>query len=200
MKIFNNKEIKDLANILKNDGVVSVPTDTVYGLCARINSKVAFDKLVEVKNRPSNKSFPILCLNESQIREIAIVDEKIEKLIRAFMPGPITLVLNKKDKSFDTINNKDNTLAIRMAPTKELEELIEYVGSPLFLTSANSSGQDVCKSLDEIKESCPKLDAILEGNSNFGVPSTIVNCTKDNIIILREGPITLQQIEDVLKK
>ena len=77
MKIYKSNEIKELANILKNDGVVSVPTDTVYGLCCKINSKESFDKLVEVKNRPANKSFPIVCLNENQIEKIAIIENSL---------------------------------------------------------------------------------------------------------------------------
>ena len=68
--------ISKLADILNNDGVISVPTDTVYGLCARINSKEAYEKLAMIKNRPNNKSFPVVCLNEEQIKNIAIVDAK----------------------------------------------------------------------------------------------------------------------------
>ena len=68
MKRYKKHQINDLVCILKNDGVISVPTDTVYGICARIHSKKAYDKLVEVKNRPANKSFPVMCLNEEQIK------------------------------------------------------------------------------------------------------------------------------------
>ena len=77
MKIYKNSELNEVINILKNDGVVCVPTDTVYGICARINSKKSYDKLVEVKNRPSNKHFPVMCANKEQIENIAIIDEKI---------------------------------------------------------------------------------------------------------------------------
>ena len=85
---YNQNEVDKLAEILKHDGVISVPTDTVYGVCAIINSVKAHDRLMEVKNRPTNKSFPIMCADEKQIKSIAIVDEKAEKLIHAFMPGP----------------------------------------------------------------------------------------------------------------
>ena len=61
MKRYKQSEIEEVATVLKNDGVISVPTDTVYGICARINSSKAYLKLVSVKNRPSNKSFPVLC-------------------------------------------------------------------------------------------------------------------------------------------
>ena len=136
MKRYSKNEIDEVAEILKNDGVVSVPTDTVYGICARINSKKAYEKLVDVKKRPSNKSFPVLCLDEEQIKSIAIVSSKAEKLIRAFMPGPITLVLNKKPEAFSYINNAgtriSDELAVRIVPLKVLEELIDKTGSPLF--------------------------------------------------------------------
>ena len=97
MKRYTYNEIDKLADILKNDGVICVPTDTVYGLCARINSKKAYDNLVNIKNRPNIKLFPVVCLDEEQIKNIAIVNKYAEKLIHAFMPGPITLVFKKKD-------------------------------------------------------------------------------------------------------
>ena len=154
MKRYKQSEIEKVATILKDDGVISVPTDTVYGICARINSSKAYDNLVKVKNRPSNKSFPVLCKDLEQIESIAIVDEKALKLIEAFMPEPLTLVLNKKPEAFSYINNagtrETDEVAVRMIPSKFLNELIEKIGSPLFLTSANKSGMDVCRSLDEI--------------------------------------------------
>lgn len=96
IKRYKKNEVEELACILKNNGVISVPTDTVFGLCAIMNSKIAYDKLVKVKKRPVEKSFPVMCANEEQIKSIAIVNKIAEKLIKAFMPGPITLVLKKK--------------------------------------------------------------------------------------------------------
>lgn len=204
MRRYNQSEIDQLANILKKDGIISVPTDTVYGICARINSKKAYDKLVDIKKRPDNKSFPVLCLNEEQIKSIAIVNSNAEKLIRTFMPGPITLVLNKKPEVFSYINNAgtriSDELAVRIVPLKVLEELIEKTGSPIFLTSANISGEKVCNSLDEIEKMFPSLDGILEGEISFGQASTIVDCTSDNIKIQRPGPISVEKIMEVLEK
>lgn len=91
-KIYNENEIDELVDILKNDGVISVPTDTVYGLCGKIDSKKAYKKLLEIKERPINKAFPIMCADEKQVRKIGMVDENVERLISAFMPGPITLI------------------------------------------------------------------------------------------------------------
>ena len=194
IKRYKQNEIEELANILKNDGIISVPTDTVYGICARINSEIAHDKLMKVKNRSIDKSFPIMCANKEQIKSIAIVDEKAERLINAFMPGPITLILNKTNCLPKYITNGKSTIAIRMATSKILEELILKTGSPIFMTSANQSGESECKNLDEIEKMCPLLDGMMEGDILFSKASTIVDCTSDEIKILREGPISFEQI------
>lgn len=201
MNKYKQSQIDELVDILKKDGVICVPTDTVYGICARINSINAYNKLVTIKNRPSNKSFPVMCANENQIRDIAIVDEKAQKLIHAFMPGPITLVLNKRSEAF--INNRGlkstSEMAVRMAPTKVLRELIQKLGSPIFMTSANESGKLTCNNLDEIEKIFPDLDGIIEGNVSFGMASTIVDCTSEIIKIQRQGPISIDQIMEVIK-
>lgn len=202
MKRYKQSEIKAIANVLKEDGVISVPTDTLYGICARINSSKAYDRLVDIKNRPSNKSFPVVCRNIEEIKSIAIVDERSEKLIKAFMPGPITLVLNKRPEAFSYINNagirETNELAVRMAPSKFLEELIKEVGSPLFLTSANKSGETACKTLEEIEKMCATLDGMVEGDVLFGEASTIIDCTGSEIKIQRQGPISKEQIMKIV--
>jgi len=203
-KGYTKEEIEKIAEIIKNGKILVLPTDTVYGICARIKSKKAYDKLASMKERPTTKSFPIMCKDEEQIKSIAIVDEKAEKLIRALMPGPVTLVLNKKKEAFSYINNRGETvtdeLAVRIAPTKVLKELLEKVESPIFMTSANKSGEEVCKNLEEIEKVFPELDGIMEGEVSFGQSSTIIDCTKDEIKIQRLGPISLKEIEEALKK
>ncbi len=200
MKRYKQTEIDELAKILKNDGVISVPTDTVYGVCASINSKKAYEKLKSIKNRPSTKPFPIMCADEEQIERIAIVDERAKKLIQAFMPGPITLVLKKKVNMPSYISNDKDTIAIRMATSKAIKELIIKTGSPIFMSSANQSGETTCNSLEEIKKKLPELDGILEGNVQIGQASTIVDCTLEEIKILRQGPISIEQIEKYIIK
>lgn len=194
MKIYNQDEIDKLAEILKNDGVISVPTDTVYGVCARMNSKKAYENLIKVKKRPINKAFPIMCADESQIKEIAVVDKRAEELIRKFMPGPITLILYKKPNQPDYINNGKNTIAVRMATSDVLKKLIQKTQSPLFMSSANQSGEPTCTTIEEITQKCPKLDGIMEGKIIFNQGSTIVDCTLEQIKIIRKGPITEEQI------
>ena len=199
IKRYKQNEIDELAQLLKKDGVISVPTDTVYGVCARMNSVKAHDNLIIVKNRPLAKPFPIMCADEEQIKNIALVNKKAEKLIRTFMPGPITLVLNKRNEVPDFVNNGCKTIAIRMATSKALEDLIRKIGCPIFMSSANQSGDKTCTSIDEIEKLCPALDGIMEGNVTLGKESTIIDCTSEDIKILRPGPISMEQIRVALK-
>ncbi len=198
IKRYKESEIEELAKILKKDGIISVPTDTVYGICARIDSNIAHDKLMEVKNRPIEKSFPVMCANEEQIKSIAIVNNIAEKLIKAFMPGPITLVLKKNKDLPKYITNGKNTIAVRMATSKAIEKLIIETESPIFMTSANQSGKAECSNLDEIEQCCPLLDGMMEGNIIFSKGSTIVDCTSEKIKILREGPISINYINNII--
>ena len=198
IKRYKQTEIEKLAEILKNYGVISVPTDTVYGVCARINSKKAHDNLVKAKNRPITKPFPIMCSDEEQIKSIAIVNEKAEKLIKEFMPGSITLILEKRPEMPGYVNNGKPTIAVRMATSKEVKELIIKTGCPIFMSSANQSGEPTCTNLDEIENECPNLDGIMEGTVKFGKGSTIVDCVSEELKILRKGPISIEQIREVL--
>lgn len=200
IKRYKQSEIDELADILKNDGVISVPTDTVYGICARVNSLKAHNKLISIKHRPITKLLPIMCADEEQIKSIAILDRRVENLIHAFMPGPITLILKKKAEVPTYVNNGCETIAVRMATSKTLEKLIRKTESPIFMSSANQSGEPTCTSLDEIEKACPNLDGMMEGNVLFGKGSTIVDCTLEQIKILRPGPISIEQIQQVINK
>lgn len=198
IKRYKINQVDEMAQILKNDGVISIPTDTVFGICASINSKIAYSKLIKVKRRPLNKAFPVMCSNIEQIKSIAIVDEIAEKLIKTFMPGPITLVLKKSSTLPEYVTNGKDTIAVRMASSKTIEELITKIGSPLFMTSANQSGQPECSNLDEIEKACPSLDGMMEGEVFYSMGSTIVDCTSKEIKILREGPISFEEINHLI--
>ena len=200
IKRYKPNEIEKMAQILKNDGVISVPTDTVFGVCAKMDSEIAYNKLIKIKNRPIEKSFPIMCADEKQIKNITVVNEIAEKLIRAFMPGPITIVLKKNSNLPEYVTNGKDTIAIRMATSKPIEELIIKIESPIFMTSANQSGQPECENLDEIEKACPNIDGMMEGEVKYSKGSTIVDCTSKEIKILREGPIKLEQIIEVIEK
>jgi len=198
MRVYHDDEVDDIVEVLRKDGVISVPTDTVYGVCARCNSEKAQDQLRLVKHRPLTKAFPLMCADLNQIKEICIVDECSEKIINKFMPGPLTVILKKKDSVEDFVNGGMPTLAIRMATSDVLKEIITSLGEPIYMTSANQSGEPTCTSLEEIEKSCPLLDGMLDGEVSFGEASTIVDCSGEELKILRKGPISEEMLKDVI--
>ena len=200
MKVLQETQLDEIAEILRNDGVAAVATDTVYGVCARMDSRQAQENLRQVKHRPKDKAFPLMCCDREQIESIAEVSEEAGKLIEAFMPGPVTLVLKKKDTLEDFVNGGMGTVAVRMATSKALEEIIRKVGCPLYMTSANQSGQPVCKTVQEIMDACPDLDVIVQGQPSYAQASTIIDCSTDTIRILREGPVRQEQIALIQKE
>ena len=200
MKRFSQSRIDEMAEILRNDGVLSVPTDTVYGVCARMDTVEAQENLRRVKNRPATKAFPIMCADEAQIASICHITSRDPLLLEAFMPGPVTLILKKQEDVPEEVNGGMDTLAIRMATSIPLKKLILALGMPIFMTSANQSGESVCTSLDEIEKSCPLLDGMMEGEVCFGEASTIIDCSRDEVKILRQGPVTMEQIQNVLNR
>ena len=137
-----------------------------------------------------------MCANEEQIKSMVIVNDIAENLIKSFMPGPITLILKKKKDLPEYVTNGKDTIAVRMATSKSIKELILNLGSPIFMTSANQSGEKECDNLDEIEKCCPLLDGMMEGNVIFSKGSTIVDCSSNEIKILREGPISKEQIKN----
>lgn len=198
MKHFAEDEIEAAAQVLRNDGCIAAATDTVYGVCARLSEK-AQAKLYEVKQRPKSKRFPVMCADYEQLQTIAELNPMAEAVVKRFMPGPMTVILKKKAVIGDALSGGD-TLAIRLATSGQLKQLITLTGTPLFMTSANQSGMPECTTEPQIEEACPKLDGILAGTINYSRASTIVDCTGDVPLIVREGPITAEQINQALRE
>ena len=195
MKRFAPEEIAEAAEVLKQDGCIAAATDTVYGICARISQR-AMERLYEVKHRPSSKQFPIMCRDLEQLKEIAEVNPQAEAVIRALMPGPLTVILKRREAFPDYAGG--NTLAIRLAMNDQLRKLICLTGTPLFMTSANRSGMPECRTPEAIEAACPLLDGILEGEVHYNQASTIADLTTETPRILREGPITLDELQRAL--
>ena len=116
------------------------------------------------------------------------------------MPGPVTVILKKKDEVPDFVNGGLPTRAVRMATSEPLEKLIRAVGVPLLMTSANQSGQKTCETLDEIELACPGLNGIMYGKPTFQTASTIIDCSGEQVRVLRKGPVSEEQIQNVLER
>lgn len=195
------KQIKECASILKNGGVVSIPTETVFGLAVVFDNEKAYQRLNVIKNRDNNKPYTLMIGSLEQISEYAYINEDDQKIIDAFMPGSITLLLRAKENVPSYVTHESGIIGIRIPSHPLTLELLKEVEKPLLVPSANKSGQQPAKTYEEVKTIFSnELDYIIECPPSNGLPSTIVDLTKKEPLIIREGPISLEDILSVLKK
>lgn len=189
------------AKIIKNGGLVIFPTETVYGVGANGLNKNAIKKIYEAKQRPLNKLISLLVSNIDMIENVAKDITNIEySIIEKFFPGPLTIILKKKETIPDILTAGSDTIGIRMPANDIALNLINYAGVPLATPSANLSGKPSGTNLkDIIKDFDGNVDCFIDdGPSKIGLASTIVKVVDGVPHILRQGSISIDEINSVI--
>ena len=200
-KIFGKEGISEAAEILKQGGLVAFPTETVYGLGGNGLDKEAAKKIYAAKGRPSDNP---LILHVSSIEEVIplvkALPEKAKKLMEAFWPGPLTLVLPKSDIVPKESTGGLETVALRSPENALTLALIRACGFPIAGPSANLSGRPSPTEASHVLEDLGgRIEGILEdGAVGIGVESTIVDLSEDSPTLLRPGAITPEDLEELL--
>ncbi len=201
MKVLGTDEesLREAAKIIKKGGLVAFPTETVYGLgCDGLNEK-AVKRLFEVKKRPANKPVTLHVSSISQIKKVAEINDVAKKLIDLFFPGPLTIILKKKDVVPPITAGGSDRVAVRMPACDVALKLIDLSGI-LAAPSANKSGGISPTSAKEVAEEFgSEIDAIIDGGeTKIGIESTILDLTVKPAKILRTGAISVEEIESVV--
>ena len=192
------------AKTLRSGGVIAFPTDTVYGIGAIFYKSDSVAQLYKIKSRPHNKAIPILIGNKNQLDSIAKnISLTSKQLMKLYWPGPLTIIMQKQD-TVDSIVSSSNTVAVRMPNFDWLRDLISLVG-PLAVTSANKSSEPAAITYNEVQRSIGddvdlivKNDVFSLSTNSFSQASTVVDCSIEPPITLREGPISnLDIIENI---
>ena len=140
-KLYDTYEYENIVNDLLNGEVVGFPTETVYGLAIVYDNKEAFDKLYEIKNRSINKPISMMVASVDMLSDVAYIDKRSKKVIEAFMPGAITIILKAKENLPEFVTFKQETIGIRI-PTNEVAlNILKKVNKPLLVSSANISSE-----------------------------------------------------------
>ncbi|SNV00010.1 t(6)A37 threonylcarbamoyladenosine biosynthesis protein RimN [Megamonas hypermegale] len=188
------------AEFIKNGGLVAFPTETVYGLGGDGLNSEAASKIYKAKGRPSDNPL-ILHINDQKMLHKIVndVNSMAKKIMTAFCPGPITLILPKSDIVPSSVTGGLNTVAVRMPDNDIARELIRLSNTPIAAPSANISGRPSPTTAQAVYNDLhDRIDMILDGGAcHFGVESTIVDCTEDVPIILRPGAITKEMLEEL---
>ncbi|HAV19426.1 MAG TPA: threonylcarbamoyl-AMP synthase [Firmicutes bacterium] len=193
------KDTNLAAKILQNGGIIAFPTETVYGLGVVFDSKEAFDHLVEVKRRRPDKPFTLMCGSIDEVEQYAVLSEFSRKVMRTFLPGPLTIVMPIKQGLPAWVDLNSGKIGIRVPKFQAIRNLIINVGKPLLVPSANRadeppelSGEGVMKEFNE------EIDGVIFGNIGGGQPSTIIEIDgNDNTTLLRNGELSLEQINQL---
>ena len=200
-EMFDDGELKEACEILKRNGLVAFPTETVYGLGGDGMHKEASAKIYAAKGRPSDNPLIIHIADRKSLDEIASeVSKKAEKLMDAFWPGPMTLIFRKKENVPMSTTGGLETVAVRMPSHPVARELIRQSGVYIAAPSANTSGRpSPTKAEHVIEDLSGKIDMIIDGGSvGIGLESTIVDMSEDIPVILRPGYITKEMLENVV--
>ena len=184
---------------LEGGGLVAFPTDTVYGLGVNAYMEDSVRRLFEVKERGLSKPIPLLVGSAEGLSEIALdISQMAERFAQKFWPGPLTMVVRRRPE-FAYLGGEQETVGVRVPDHRISLTLLAGIGS-LAVTSANLSGEPNTRTAQETySQLSGRIDLIIDGGETpGGVPSTVVDCTGDHPVILREGPITLEALLDNL--
>jgi len=188
-------QIQQALTVLKNGGILAFPTDTVYGLGALAFDSAAIESIYVAKDRPIEKAIPILIGDLGDLDQVADNIPSMALCFAArFWPGPLTCIVPKK-QTLPLAVSATPTVAIRIPNHPDALALLRAAG-PMAVTSANISGQTSPSTAEEVYAQLKgRLPMILDGGKTpGGVPSTLVDCTGIEPVILREGPISLAQL------
>ena len=191
--------IEEAGKVIRNGGTVAFPTETVYGLGANALDDEAVRKIFIAKGRPQDNPL-IIHVSTKEISELVKdVPEVAQKIIDKFWPGPLTVILEKKDIIPNVTSANLNTIGIRMPNSEIALKLIELAERPIAAPSANISGRPSPTEVERCVEDLNgRVDYIIGGeSSDIGVESTIVDCTVNPPLVLRPGGITLEMLKEI---
>ncbi|AIY89590.1 L-threonylcarbamoyladenylate synthase [Geoglobus acetivorans] len=195
---FSEEELSYPAELIKAGNLVAFPTETVYGLGANALEGKAVRKIFAAKGRPSDNPLIVHVHEHEQIYELAKPNRVAEKLVEEFFPGPLTLVMRKKEVVPGETTGGLNTVAVRMPAHKVALKLIELSGVPIAAPSANKSGKPSPTRAEHVIEDFGnEIDCIIDaGKTRIGLESTVVDTTTYPLEILRPGAITREMLEE----
>ncbi|MFB6116781.1 MAG: L-threonylcarbamoyladenylate synthase [Candidatus Nanosalina sp.] len=189
------EQVEEAKKVIKDGGIVIFPTETAYGIAADATDNEAVEKVYEAKQRPRSKGLTAIVESLETAEKYAELSDQERKIIQEFMPGPLTLISEKKSSVPDNLNED---FAFRIS-SGDVADALSQVG-PITATSANISGEDTSYSVEDISEELlEKVDYVIDaGELERGPTSTIAEVSDGEVVLHREGPIKKNELEKVL--
>ena len=185
--------------VLKEGKLVAFPTDTVYGIGALAFDGKAVESIYVAKDRPVEKAIPVLIGDSEDLEKVGVdIPASAHRLASRFWPGPLTILVPKRAGLPESVS-ATSTVGVRV-PDHEVARALLRAAGPMAVTSANISGGQSPVTAEEVyQQLAGRIDLILDGGKTpGGVPSTLIDCTSSELKILREGPLSLQELLSVV--
>jgi len=188
----NAKEIKKIADILRNGGLVIYPTDTIYGIGCDINNSKAVEKVARIKNinlKKANLSF--ICYDLSHISDYTRpLNNHLFKIMKKHLPGPFTFILQANTNVPKLFKNNKKTVGIRVPDNNIIRELVQELGNPILSTSVRDEDDVIEYTTDPeliYEKFGSQVDIVIDGGFGDNIPSTVIDCTDGEIEVIRQG-------------
>jgi L-threonylcarbamoyladenylate synthase len=197
----DESNIGTVASLMLGGGIAIFPAGTVFGLGCLAENDAAVEKLARIKGRGRDKAFLLNLPDVSAIGEIAIVGGAEEKIMAAFMPGALSLVLRARaDVRFSPLITRNEEIGIRIPNDKVLQKLLRRIGKPVVSTSCNKSGEPQAPSAMDAEKIFPDIPVLDAAEPLSGRPSTIARIRDGRVEIMREGAVSATDIEKILTR
>lgn len=182
------RKIKRVVEILEKGGVIAYPTDTVYGLGCDLMNKQAIESLYQIKGMQRDKNLAFICPDLADIAKYAIVENAAYRVLRRLLPGPYCFVLQatRDVPKMVHLGNK-KTVGIRVPAHPVAQAIVRELGRPIISTTAAPPGAEPIIDPWELKETFPGLEIVVDAGVCGNVPSTVVDLSSGEVVIVREG-------------
>ena len=186
-------DIEGAVRAILSGGIAAFPTDTVYGLAADMSNPEAVERLFALKGRDPNNPLPVMIPRIDMLKQVAReIPESARRLAENYLPGALTIVLKKSPAVPDKVSGGRDTVGIRIPDHKTALAILEGAGRPLAVTSANRSGEQcLLEYEDVVREFGDRVNIIVPGRVKYREVSTVVDCTVEPPVVLREGVVRL---------
>ncbi|GMQ29266.1 L-threonylcarbamoyladenylate synthase [Algoriphagus confluentis] len=193
------KRVRHVVNVLRNGGIIIYPTDTVYGMGCDITNQRAVEKICKIKGiNPRKHNFSFVCADLSNISQYTrVITKPVFKMMKKGLPGPFTFILEASSQVPKILHSNKKTVGIRVPNHGVPRAIVEELGQPILSTSIHDEDEIIEYSTDPelIFEKYQNLvDVVIDGGYGSNVPSTILDCTGDEVVLLREGLGNLEEI------
>lgn len=188
----NPRDVKKIIDTLAKDGILIIPTDTIYAMACRLDSRKGIEKMARISGKKVEKvNFSLLCSDLSHISDYTnVIDKHVFRLMKNNLPGPFTFILGTNKETSKYFSGNKKTIGIRVPDNIIAQTLVAEAGIPLLVTTIHSDDEIIEYMTDpeEIHEKFENLvDLVVDGGAGGNIPSTIIDCVADEPLLIREG-------------